>query len=162
MISVDFTVVKFSNGRGRKSVPFACLWSVQVMIMLFPFHQQRKINTTAPPRLITTLYFYLNQATANHCLVTKSQVQVQNRTYQYYIFSMSQSGDNKVSLSAKFSFPSGVSSEVEQSFDASNCKPAIIGLAPGVEAVKVRLWCCFTTSAATFFFFCQIIYSLKY
>lgn len=51
---------------------------------------------------------------------------------------MSQSGDNKVSLSAKFSFPSGVSSEVEQSFDASNCKPAIIGLAPGVEAVKPK------------------------
>jgi len=58
---------------------------------------------------------------------------------------MTQSGNNKVSLSAKFSFPSGVSSEVEQSFDASNCQPAIIGLAPGVEAVKVRLLCCFTT-----------------
>jgi len=46
-------------------------------------------------------------------------------------------GSNAVSITAKFSFPSDVSSEVQQTFDATNCEPAMLGLPAGVEPVKV-------------------------
>ncbi len=56
-----------------------------------------------------------------------------HRSYQ-----MVESATNcSVSLTAAFSFPEGISSEVEQKFDASNCQPARLGLPVGDEAVKV-------------------------
>jgi hypothetical protein len=60
---------------------------------------------------------------------------------------MSESSQNQtqVSITAKFSFPEGDTSKqepttvVEQTFDSSNCEPAILGLPPGVDPVKVSL-----------------------
>lgn len=52
---------------------------------------------------------------------------------------MSASDDQKpLSITAKFSFPNEVSSEVEQTFDATNCTPAILGLPAMVDPVKPK------------------------
>lgn len=47
-----------------------------------------------------------------------------------------QSTPGKVSLHATFSFPSGISTDVEHILDETNCQPSVIGLPQGMEPVK--------------------------
>jgi hypothetical protein len=49
----------------------------------------------------------------------------------------SQSTAGKVSLHATFTFPSGISPDVEHILDETNCQASVIGLPQDVEPVKV-------------------------
>lgn len=46
--------------------------------------------------------------------------------------------NTSVSLTATFSFPDGLSSDIKHTFDGASCEVARVGLPVGAEAVKVR------------------------
>lgn len=55
---------------------------------------------------------------------------------------MPEGESNRVSITAKFTFPDDLSRYNEEKvFDESNCQPSIVGLPADTEAKKVSIFC---------------------